>query len=119
MYMIAAEAELNLGNNAEAVEYFNVVRRRAAYPGFEEEMEVSSSELTIDLILDEKAREFAGEQIRWFDLKRTGKLVERVREFNPDAAENIQPFHNLRPIPQQQLDAITNKSEFPQNEGYF
>lgn len=119
MYMIVAESELNLGNNAAAVEYFNAVRRRAAYPGFEAEMEVESSELTIDLILDERAREFAGEQIRWFDLKRTGKLVERVREFNPDAAANIQPFHNLRPIPQEQLDAITNKGEFPQNEGYF
>jgi len=119
MYMIAAEAELNLGNNAEAVQYFNAVRRRAAYPGFETDMEVAEDALTIDLILDEKAREFVGEQIRWFDLKRTGKLVERVKLHNPDAAANIQPFHNLRPIPQAQLDAISNKDEFPQNEGYL
>ena len=119
MYMIVAEAELNLGNAGEAVEYFNAIRRRAANPGFEAEMDVGAEALTIDLILDEKAREFAGEQIRWFDLKRTGKLVERVKAYNPDAAPNIQPFHNLRPIPQQQLDAITNKSEFTQNEGYF
>lgn len=119
MYMIAAEAEMNLGNNSEAVKYFNVVRRRAAFPGKEAQMEVAAADMTIDLILDEKAREFAGEQIRWFDLKRTGKLVERVKAFNPDAAANIQPFQNLRPIPQQQLDAITNKSEFPQNEGYL
>ncbi|WPR74036.1 RagB/SusD family nutrient uptake outer membrane protein [Algoriphagus sp. NG3] len=119
MYMLVAEAELNQGNVSEAVEYFNAIRRRAALPGQEQAMEVSAADLTLDLILDEKAREFAGEQIRWFDLKRTGKLVERVRAFNPDAAPNIQPFHNLRPIPQKQLDAITNKDEFTQNEGYF
>lgn len=119
MYMIVAEAEMNQGNSSQAVEYFNAVRRRAALPGHQEDMEVSAGELNLDLILDEKAREFAGEQIRWFDLKRTGKLVERVKANNPDAAPNIQPFHNLRPIPQEQLDAITNKSEFPQNEGYF
>lgn len=119
MYMIVAEAELNLGNASESVEYFNAVRRRAAYPGHEADMEVEAGEMTIDLILDEKAREFAGEQIRWFDLKRTGKLVERVKLYNPDAAANIQPFHNLRPIPQAQLDAISNKDEFTQNEGYL
>jgi hypothetical protein len=119
MYMIVAEAELNLGNASESVEYFNAIRRRAAYPGHEADMEVEAGEMTIDLILDEKAREFAGEQIRWFDLKRTGKLVERVKLYNPDAAANIQPFHNLRPIPQAQLDAISNKDEFTQNEGYL
>jgi hypothetical protein len=60
----------------------------------------------------------AGEQIRWYDLKRTGKLVEYVQQFNPDAKGNIKPYHLVRPIPQVQLDAITNKSEFTQNQGY-
>lgn len=118
MYLIVAEAELMLGNTGEAVEYMNEVRRRAALPGKEAEMEITSEQLTIDFILDERAREFAGEQQRWFDLKRTDKLIERVRAFNPDAAPNIQPFHRLRPIPQAQLDAVSNPGEFTQNEGY-
>ncbi|MFC6858518.1 RagB/SusD family nutrient uptake outer membrane protein [Zunongwangia atlantica] len=117
MYLIVAEAEMET-NPAEAVEYFNEVRRRAAIDGSETAMEITADQLDIDMILDERAREFAGEQLRWFDLKRTGQLVERVQQWNPDAASNIQPYHRLRPIPQSQLDAVTNKDEFTQNEGY-
>jgi starch-binding outer membrane protein, SusD/RagB family len=119
MYLTVAEAEMYQNNIQEAVNYFNAVRRRAAYPGFETQMEITAGQLDIDMILDEKAREFAGEQIRWFDLKRTDKLIGRVRAHNPDAAPNIQPFHMLRPIPQAQLDAVSNKNEFTQNEGYL
>lgn len=118
MYLIVAEAEMFLNNTDEALDRFNAVRRRAAYPGAEAEMEITADELTIDMILDERAREFAGEQLRWFDLKRTGKLIERVQAYNPDAATNIKAFHELRPIPQSQLDAVTNKGEFRQNDGY-
>ncbi|MBK8877010.1 MAG: RagB/SusD family nutrient uptake outer membrane protein [Haliscomenobacter sp.] len=118
MYLIAAEAELLLNNPAKAAEMINFVRRRAALPGKTLEMEVAAANLSLDYILDERAREFAGEQLRWFDLKRTGKLVERVRKYNPEAAGLIQDFHVLRPIPQRQLDAVLNKDEFKQNPGY-
>jgi len=59
-----------------------------------------------------------GEQLRWFDLKRTGKLVEYAKRWNPDAKDNIKDYHILRPIPQTQLDAISNKADFLQNVGY-
>ncbi|MGJ1411301.1 RagB/SusD family nutrient uptake outer membrane protein [Sphingobacterium thalpophilum] len=118
LYLNAAEAQLRLGNLDSAAHWVNIIRARAAQPGSEEKMKVSASQMTLDFILDERAREFAGEQIRWFDLKRTGKLVERVRAHNPDIAKNIQDFHKVRPIPQDQLDAITNKDEFTQNQGY-
>lgn len=78
----------------------------------------SGDDINIDFILDEKGREFAGEYIRWFDLKRTGKLLERAKLHNPDVANNIKEYHLVRPIPQTQLDAVTNKNEFIQNEGY-
>lgn len=81
-------------------------------------MQISENELTIDFLLEERARELCGEQIRWFDLKRTNKLIEYVRLYNMDAKDNIQDYHMLRPIPQSQLDAITNKEEFKQNPGY-
>lgn len=119
MYMIAAEAELQLGNQAEAANYINIVRQRAALNKQNpEDMTVSASSVTLDFILDERAREFAGEQLRWFDLKRTNKLVERVQAHNPDAAPHIKEFHKIRPIPQSELDAVTNKDQFKQNPGY-
>ncbi|UFH57128.1 RagB/SusD family nutrient uptake outer membrane protein [Spirosoma sp. KNUC1025] len=118
VYLIAAEAQMKLGNLQAAADYINVVRTRAAKSGKSAAMQITSAEVTLDFILDERARELAGEQIRWFDLKRTGKLLDRVRADAPDNAVNIQEYHVLRPIPQTQLDAVTNKTEFTQNQGY-
>jgi len=123
MYFVAAEAALMQGNADEAYDYLLVLANNRAIGGDGSEMLSaygvnSGSDLDIDFILDESARELATEHIRWFDLKRTGKLVERVRAHNPEAARNIQDFHNLRFIPQAMLDALYNSEEFGQNPGY-
>jgi starch-binding outer membrane protein, SusD/RagB family len=118
MYLIAAEAEFNNGKLDSSAYYLNVIRTRAALPGRTANMQVTASQINMDFILDERARELAGEQLRWFDLKRTGKLVDRVKRLNPDAAPYIQPYHTVRPIPQSQIDAVSNKDQFTQNPGY-
>ncbi|MEB2774102.1 RagB/SusD family nutrient uptake outer membrane protein [Algoriphagus sp. D3-2-R+10] len=118
-YLLLAESQFRQGKIADATENINVVRRRAAFPGQEAEMEISESELTFEYITEERARELIGEQTRWLDLKRWGILVERVKAHNPQGAPNIQDFHTLRPIPQNQIDrAEGNASAFPQNPGY-
>ncbi len=117
MYLIAAEAEMELGNTGAAVDFMNTLRETRSVEGREADMRIEGSDLDIDFILDERARELATEYQRFFDLKRTDKLVERVRAHNPDAAPNIQPYHALRFIPQNQIDAMTN-SEGYQNPGY-
>lgn len=118
MYMIAAEASMNLNNLQQAADYINFVRTRAAIPGKEADMQITAANVNIDFILDERAREFVGEQLRWFDLKRTGKLLEKVKLYNPDAASFIKDYHMLRPIPQVEIDVMQNKNEFKQNLGY-
>ena len=115
-YLIAAEAYLQVGNTTAALEHINEVRRRAALSGMEEQMELST--VTIDDILDERARELCGEEPRWNELKRTGKLIERVKLHNERAltANVVQDFHLLRPIPLSQIERTTNN--FSQNPGY-
>ena len=54
--------------------------------------------------------------MRWFDLTRTGKLVERVKKYNPGGAPNIQEFHNLRPIPNNEI--LLSTGTMKQNPGY-
>ncbi|WP_460538813.1 RagB/SusD family nutrient uptake outer membrane protein [Echinicola sediminis] len=111
--LIAAEAYLKAGNGAKAAEHINALRARA-----DVETMVAADEIDIDLILDESAIEMAGEISRWMDLKRTGKLEERVLAHNPHAALNkaIKAFHNLRPIPQREVDV--SGGSISQNEGY-
>jgi hypothetical protein len=116
--LVAAEAKHRLNDNITAATLINQVRSRAALPGQTAAMQIAPGDVTLDFILDERARELAGEQWRWFDLKRTGKLVERVTAFNPQAAPNMKTHFVVRPIPQVQIDALTNKDEFLQNEGY-
>ena len=80
---------------------------------------------TIDLewILDERGRELLGEYQRWFDLARTG-LWHRVSDYNWEASPAHGGFfnpakHDLRPIPQTQIDNTAGGvSSFPQNPGY-
>lgn len=92
--LIAAEACVELNEPNEAVKYINIVRNRAkATPA-------TSGEMNIDYILNERARELAGEDDRWTDLARTGKLTEYVEAHNPDitTGQVTNKFY-LRPIP--------------------
>jgi hypothetical protein len=64
MYLIAAEAAVQLSDQTTAAKWVNVIRARAAIPGHEADMQVSASDMNINFILDERAREFAGEEQR-------------------------------------------------------
>jgi hypothetical protein len=118
-YLMLAEALLKQGKTTEATAAVNTVRRRAAWSGKQTSMEITPAELTMDFLMEERERELLGEQMRWFDLKRWGVLIERVKAHNPQAAPNIKAHHVLRPIPQTQIDRTTNgATDFAQNQGY-
>lgn len=127
-YLIAAEAYFKAGNTTLAAQRINEVRRRAAKPGKVAEMAVNPADVNINFILDERARELVGEYHRWFDLKRTGTLMERTKLYNRDIKTNwfdkgINPFLGtngqfkiLRPIPSRAIDL--NAGSIEQNPGY-
>src|SRR5690606_19532961 len=115
VYLIAAEAEFYLnGASAQAAGYINVLRNRVGGN------QVSASDIGISFLIDERARELCGEYGRWYDLKRTGLLNKSyLMEKNPDVGQYfVDNIHSERPIPQGQIDAITNADGF-QNPGYY
>jgi len=135
-YLIAAEAIVKgaTGGTLGAAEnYYNKVLDRsvgvgvdpqcAKYPEDINSMETVSyrataSNISIDLILDESARELLGEFNRWWDLKRTGKLIERTKKMNPWAKKvgKLEAKHLVRPIPQSEIDR--SQPSISQNTGY-
>jgi starch-binding outer membrane protein, SusD/RagB family len=117
-YLLLAEAQLLLNKIPEATAAINKVRVRAAFAGKEDAMKITEAQCTMDLLMEERGRELVGEQSRWMDLKRWGKLVERVKLYNPQASA-IKDIHNLRPIPQKQIDLSEGgNASFAQNPGY-
>jgi ribosomal protein L16 Arg81 hydroxylase len=79
-------------------------------------MKITQAQLNFDFIVEERARELAGEQTRWLDLKRWGLLIDRVKKYNPQA-QAVADKHYLRPIPQTQIDRAA-AGAFAQNPGY-
>lgn len=115
-YLLRAEAKLQQSNPGGAADDINIIRTRSAVPGMEAAMAITASDVTLDFLLDERGRELFGEGHRWWDLVRTGKLVERVKLHNVQAASNIEAYHMLRPIPQDQIDRTIGG--YAQNPGY-
>ena len=147
-YFIAAEAAVKgasttAGNSAR--DLINVLRARAGkweyevnwdmvhVADFSEELtDATPATITIDYLLDERMREYFGDGFRWFDLVRTQTWAERAGTYTicgPGAGDhtpstvtrNIQNYHYLRPIPQDQLDNMkmddAAKAAY-QNPGY-
>ena len=115
-YLLRAEARLQQGDTDGAAEDINVIRMRGAVDGEEEAMMIEAADVNLAFLLDERGRELLGEGHRWFDLTRTMTLVDRVRMYNEEGGPNIQEYHVVRPIPQNQIDRTLGG--YPQNTGY-
>lgn len=132
-YLTAAEAYLLAGNQSQALSYVNAVRTRAnagtlsSFGAYSPSYTLSSSfgDITsLDVILDERARELYAQQVRWVDLRRTKQLVRYNVQFNPfiSSVADMQGIDGsikwLRPVPSAAIngnDAITTAD---QNPGY-
>ena len=74
-YLIAAEAALATGKQADADTYLNAIRKRANPNN-------PTITCTLDEILKERRKEFIGEGHRFFDAMRLGKTITRTGGFH-------------------------------------
>lgn len=134
VYLIAAEAAFKGGGTLQnAADMLNVLRQRAAYRSNKTALQnaaaaaaltITPAQVNIDFILDERSRELFGEYQRWWDLTRTKTLASRLNTWNKLEAYPKYTLSNpadafmLRPVPQTQIDLVTQGPPFIQNPGY-
>lgn len=115
--LIFAEAENELnGPTGLAYDAINQIRARArnGQPDVLPDLAGLSQDGFRTALLLERRHEFVNEGHRWYDLVRTGNLIEFVKRAKGDQA-NPQSFNNLFPIPQRERDLNANLT---QNPGY-
>lgn len=117
-----AECLNELNRTSEAVEIVNEVRNRAW--GFQlpadKKWATMGKEQFRDNIMDERIRELIGENWRRFDLIRTGKFVEYVKERNKWAKRSgtVNANHMRYPIPDEEIQQNEDINPEHQNAGY-
>ncbi|MBK9737787.1 MAG: RagB/SusD family nutrient uptake outer membrane protein [Saprospiraceae bacterium] len=119
VYLMASEAIFRGaggGDKAKAVAYFNKVRERA-YKG--SAGNIIESDLNLNLILDERARELYWECHRRTDLVRFGQFTDGsyLWQWKGGVKEgaNVPSYRNIFPIPSADINANPN---LKQNPGY-
>lgn len=114
--LLRAESKMRMGDRTGAAEDINILRKRAKCDYL-----VNASDVSIDLILDERARELVYEECRWNTLLRMGGTiaVDRIKKYSywDDPRNTLNNTFNLWPIPQVVID--TNKdAKMEQNPGW-
>jgi hypothetical protein len=113
-YLLLAEAQFKQNKFTEAAASLNVLRTRAgATP-------VTAGQVTLNYILDERARELLAEENRRMTLMRTGTLVTRtlllnIQTINP--VVGLTTKNLLLPIPKSEID-LNKDAVLEQNPGY-
>jgi hypothetical protein len=119
MHLIYAESVLRGGTGGDATTatgYINAIRGRAYGNAGGN---ISTGQLTLDFILDERARELYWEGFRRTDLVRFGKFTEGTYLWpwkgGVSSGTGVPAFRKLYPIPSRDINSNTN---LVQNTGY-
>ena len=128
-YLLRAEARFRQGNTAGAAEDINKLRDRA-FKEYREQTgdvnvgKVDASQIDMNFILDERARELIGEENRRMTLVRTKMLKERISDKYQDKVlpeerkiYGFQDYNLLFPIPLTEIQ-LNKDATLEQNTGY-
>jgi hypothetical protein len=113
VYLIAAEADVYANGGGNALGYLNKIRARAGAA-------LLTGAVTVQTVLDERARELCGEYVRFYDLKRTKNLNKNyLMNTNPDVGQYFMDHtHKVRPIPPAFLNTLQGGGTYYQNPNY-
>jgi starch-binding outer membrane protein, SusD/RagB family len=113
-YLLLAEAQFKQGKTIEAAITLNTLRARSnATP-------ITAAQVTLDFILDERARELLAEENRRMTLMRTKTLVTRTLKYNTQTINPVAGLSNkhlLLPVPQAEID-LNKDAKLEQNDLY-
>ncbi|WPP51799.1 RagB/SusD family nutrient uptake outer membrane protein [Catalinimonas niigatensis] len=123
--LMYAEALNEIGQTPKALDVLNRVRERAFNSTDQNYANLSVEDFRTAVWL-ERRLELAMEGHRWFDLVRTGRFIQRMKEHaayeasvaesnKVEIAQNIQDHMVLMPIPQREVDL---NADLQQNPGY-
>lgn len=114
-YLLLAEALVQQGRPEDAATIINILRDRAHAP------QVTAAQMSLDFVLDERARELIGEENRRMTLMRTGTLVDRAIKLNSNDAQKpltgLTKTNLLLPIPLTEIQ-LNKDAVLDQNPGY-
>jgi hypothetical protein len=112
-YLIRAEARSQLGDLDGAAADLDSVRLRAGIPTVrDEDPEIDADGLLLLIQRERKAELFSEWGHRWFDLKRSGHLLDTLSLIKP----SIDQYDSLYPVPQAEFNR--NPALGEQNDGY-
>lgn len=125
-YLLRAEARFKNSNSSGAADDINALRNRAfklsrQATGNPDLGKVSSAEISLDFILDERARELFAEELRRLTLMRTGTLIDRAK-LNKESTikgtiSGLDSRINLWPIPLSEIQRNKDVT-WQNNPGY-
>jgi hypothetical protein len=113
--LLAAEAANEVSNSSKALEYVNMIRKRARGTNtfILKDLTISNQQDLRLAIRKERRSELAMEQLRWFDLQRWNVQEVTMKKIGKSFAANK---HELFPLPQSEIDL--SGGFLKQNSGY-
>jgi hypothetical protein len=117
--LMYAEVQNELSQTGVALTNLNKIRKRAGLNNWEVVLGAQPTKDQMkDELLKERMRELGFEGWRWFDLKRTDKLLTETKANNPDAAANMTNKNLLYPLPTKEFENNPALKPGDQNPGY-
>ncbi len=117
--LMYAEVLNESSETADALTYLNKIRNRAGLVDWEDALGHTPTQQELrEELLKERMRELGFEGWRWFDLKRTGKLIDQTKTYNPDATNYITQKNQLLPISSVEFELNRALKPADQNPGY-